>query len=120
MQDQDDDGSKDYRSVAIKRAEEIGRSVRFLLGSAAFITAVYLITDAVVEVMNRPWYVPVLIAVFTGPVFPAIVALIYRKRIKRYTETDHQRVIELEEQQDPDRGSTGLKSDGSTAPEDQL
>jgi hypothetical protein len=113
-------GGADRRSVAIKRAEEIGRTVRFVFGSAAFVVAVYLIADAVVKVMDKPWYVSILIAVFTGPFFPAIVAIVYRNRVKRYTETDHQRVIELEQQSDPERSSSQLKSDGTTSPEDRL
>jgi hypothetical protein len=106
--------------VAIKRAHELGRTVRWLIVAGAICLGLWVIADAIVKILDRPVLYWILIAIGSGILSALGIAGYTVGRFKRYMRTHNKRLKQFEEAQDPHRTSSGLEEDGTISKDDPL
>lgn len=120
QQEEDTEQHHQEENVRIAEIVEKQKTVRHWGTLAAFLGAIYMIQNAIVEIMGAPVWWVIVAAIIVSPLSPALVAAIIERRFRRYTQRDRERLVRWELEQDEDRDSSGLEIDGSTPEGDEI
>lgn len=107
-------------AVQVVKINEVSRVLRWLIVVGGIVACVWIITDAVVKIMDEPAWVTVVAALIVAIAGPSGIIALLIKRQRRYTRHNQERLASLERAADPRRTSSGLRADGTNPPEDGL
>lgn len=98
---------------SIVRIQEINKTVRTCFIGGCIVVGLLIIANSVVKILDKPAWVEVALALIVAILGPSGIIFFIIKRMRAYTRTDHQRVIELEKKIDPKRITSDLPKDGT-------
>lgn len=112
-----DHGAQVYAEV--KKFSTKHGTIRTGIITVGVVVCVWIITDAVVNLLDKPPWLVAFLAIVSSIIAPLVHNYILRSRIKRYTEESSAKYAELQKKIDPDRSTSGLERDGSTPKDDE-